>query len=46
MGRLMSRAVDQSPHAQQEAMIDWGGQASEAKAGSVLREFITHTQGM
>jgi len=34
----MSRAVDQSSHAQQNAMIDEGGKAREAAAGSVLRE--------
>ena len=38
MSRLVSQAVDQSSHAQQDAMIDWGGQARRAGAGSVLRE--------
>jgi hypothetical protein len=43
-GPLVSRAVDQSSHAQQIAMIDWGGKARIAGAGSVLREFNTLTR--
>ena len=35
----MTRAVDQSSHAQQDAMIDWGGKARRAGAGSVLRDY-------
>ena len=37
---LKSRAVDQSSHAQQDAMIDEGGKARRAGAGSVLREYV------
>ena len=41
---LVSRAIDQSSHTQQIAMIDWGGKARIARAGSVLRELNTLTR--